>query len=215
MGLFHLYWIPKGRTPDQGAYVSFDHEEMLNVVAEECRRARAFAVGEDLGTVNPVVRERMRAWNMLGSKVVWFETDPPSRWPAASFASVSTHDLPTLAGHLGGADEAEQRALGQRPDADSRKRTLERIRAWTRLPPSADKQAMADAVHRMLARSPAALVAASLEDALGVEARPNLPGTTDERPNWRMPLPLTLDRIEKDKGMMALAAALARGPSPR
>ena len=36
-------------------------------------------------------------------------------------------------------------------------------------------------VHRLLAESNSALVAASLEDALGVRRRPNLPGTTVER----------------------------------
>jgi len=167
MGLFHLYWIPKSMDPDGGAYVRYDQEELLSVIAEECRRTGAFAVGEELGTVDPWVRERLKAWGLLGSKVLWFESDPPGDWPRAALASVSTYDLPTLAGH------------------------------------------------HLLARSPALLVAASLEDALGVTVRPNLPGTIHERPNWRMPLPKTLEELEKDPAAMALAAALARGPQPR
>jgi 4-alpha-glucanotransferase len=67
-------------------------------------------------------------------------------------------------------------------------------------------------VHRLLARSPALLVAASLEDALGVALRPNLPGTWRERPNWRLPMPKPLEDFEKDPEALALAAALARGP---
>ncbi|MBW8889439.1 MAG: 4-alpha-glucanotransferase, partial [Fibrobacteres bacterium] len=116
MGLFHLYWIPKGMGPDRGAFVRYDHEELLAVIAEECRRAGAFAVGEDLGTVDPWVRERLKAWGLLGSKVLWFESDPPGDWPRSALASVSTHDLPTLAGHLTGRDRAEQASLGLRSD---------------------------------------------------------------------------------------------------
>lgn len=215
MGLFHLYWIPKGLGPDRGAYVRYDHEELLSVIAEECRRAGAFAVGEDLGTVDPLVRERMRAWGLLGSKVLWFESDPPGAWPRASLASVSTHDLPTLAGHLTGQDLAEQTSLGLKADPDARRAAAERLRSWTGLSEGSSLEGAAIAVHRLLAGSPALLVAASLEDALGVTLRPNLPGTVRERPNWRLPLPKPLEDLEKDPEAMTLAAALARVPRPR
>lgn len=215
MGLFRLYWIPKGMGPDRGAYVRYDHEELLSVIAEECRRVGAFAVGEDLGTVDPLVRERMRAWGLLGSKVLWLESDPPDAWPRASLASVSTHDLPTLAGHLTGRDQAEQAALGLKSDPDAGRAVSERVRSWTGLAEGSSLEGAAAAVHSLLARSPALLAAASLEDALGVTLRPNLPGTVRERPNWRIPLPKPLEELEKDPEAMALAAALARVPQPR
>jgi len=215
MGLFRLYWIPKGMGPDRGAYVRYDHEEMLSVIAEECRRVGAFAVGEDLGTVDPLVRERMRAWGLLGSKVLWLESDPPEAWPRESLASVSTHDLPTLAGQLTGRDQAEQASLGLKSDPDAGRSASERVHSWTGVPEGSSLEGSAVAVHRMLARSPALLAAASLEDALGVTLRPNLPGTVMERPNWRMPLPKPLEDLEKDPEAMALAAALARVPQPR
>lgn len=210
MGLFRLYWIPLGVGPGRGAYVRYDHEEALAVIAEECRRAGAFAVGEDLGTVDPEVRERLHAWGVLGSKVMWFESESPERWPRESLASISTHDLPTLAGHLTGRDEEEQRSLGLRADPDARQAASDRLRDWTGLSEGASLEGAAIAAHRLLARSPSLLVAASLEDALGVTERPNLPGTWRERPNWRIPLPKTLEEFEKDPEAMALAAALAR-----
>lgn len=215
MGLFHLYWIPKGLGPDRGAYVRYDNEELLSVIAEECRRAGAFAVGEDLGTVDPMVRERLKAWGLLGSKVLWFESDPPDAWPRAALASVSTHDLPTLTGHLTGRDREEQASLGLRSDPAASHAASERLRSWTGLTEGSSLEGAALAVHGLLARSPALLVAASLEDALGVTVRPNLPGTHHERPNWRIPLPKTLEEVEKDPEAMALASALARGPQPR
>ncbi|MBW8888479.1 MAG: 4-alpha-glucanotransferase, partial [Fibrobacteres bacterium] len=91
----------------------------------------------------------------------------------------------------------------------------DRLRSWTGLAEGSSLEGAALAVHRLLARSPALLVAASLEDALGVTLRPNLPGTIRERPNWRLPLPKMLEELEKDPEAMALAAALARGPRPR
>jgi len=215
MGLFRLYWIPKGLGPDRGAYVRYDHEGLLSVIAEECRRAGAFAVGEDLGTVDPMVRHRLKAWGLLGSKVLWFESEDPRAWPREALASVSTHDLPTLAGHLTGRDQAEQTSLGLKSDPDARRAASERLRSWTGLSEGSSLQGAAVGVHRILARSPASLVAASLEDALGVELRPNLPGTFRERPNWRLPLPKALEDLEKDPEVMALAEALARGPEPR
>jgi 4-alpha-glucanotransferase len=54
-------------------------------------------------------------------------------------------------------------------------------------------------VHRLLASAPSAIVTATLEDAAGVEERPNIPGTTGEQwPNWSLALPATQDQLEKD-----------------
>jgi 4-alpha-glucanotransferase len=51
-----------------------------------------------------------------------------------------------------------------------------------------------------------------MEDALGVERRPNLPATTsDARPNWSIPLPLPLDELVVDDRPRRLAAILAAG----
>jgi 4-alpha-glucanotransferase len=49
-----------------------------------------------------------------------------------------------------------------------------------------------------------------LEDALGVVERPNYPGTTDEWPNWRIALPASLENIERDERVLALARVLQR-----
>jgi 4-alpha-glucanotransferase len=54
------------------------------------------------------------------------------------------------------------------------------------------------------------LLTAGLDDALGVQKRPNMPGTLDQWPNWRIPLPLPLEEIESEPGPRAVAAALDR-----
>jgi len=72
------------------------------------------------------------------------------------------------------------------------------------------------AAHRALAAAPSALVGATLEDALRVAERPNMPGTVDSWPNWSLALPVPLEDLEADPGVEAVGGALApgRGPVP-
>jgi 4-alpha-glucanotransferase len=60
-----------------------------------------------------------------------------------------------------------------------------------------------------LATSKARLIAATLDDALGVEDRPNLPGTTDQRPNWQIALPILLEELLQHEGVQATADILS------
>ena len=62
----------------------------------------------------------------------------------------------------------------------------------------------------LLARTPCRLVMASPYDALGEVRQPNLPGTVDGYPNWRIPLPVPLDELIGDERMLAIARILAR-----
>jgi 4-alpha-glucanotransferase len=63
------------------------------------------------------------------------------------------------------------------------------------------------AAHRSLAGAGSDLVVATLEDALGVTHRPNLPGTIDEHPNWRRALPVPIEDLD-DAGAAAIAEVL-------
>jgi 4-alpha-glucanotransferase len=212
MGLFRLYWIPKGFPPSRGAYVRYPHKEILDVVAEESRRAKAYVVGEDLGTVETGARETMAKRGLLGSKVFWFESDPPYAWPSSTMASLSTHDLPTLAGLWSGADAAEQRALGLSANADSMQPMVQRLRGLAGVAQKADSREVVRRAHRLISEASSALIAGALEDALAVERRPNLPGTVLERPNWRIPLPYSLEEIETHPLVLEVAACLDRRP---
>jgi 4-alpha-glucanotransferase len=73
MGLFRLWWVPEGREPTEGCYVRYDAEAMLGVLALEAHRAGAVVIGEDLGTVEPGVREALAGRGVLGTSVLWFE----------------------------------------------------------------------------------------------------------------------------------------------
>jgi 4-alpha-glucanotransferase len=196
MGLFRLFWIPAGERPANGVYVRYPYADLLDILALESHRAGAFVVGEDLGTVQPGVREEMAARAMLSYRLLWFEEGPPAGYPRGSLAALTTHDLPTLAGIWEGVD----------PDGSVR----ERLRRHAGVRDGQPIDEVVEAAHRALARSPSRLVAATLEDALGVLERPNTPGTTTERPNWSLALPLTLEELRDDPRPARLARVLAR-----
>jgi 4-alpha-glucanotransferase len=211
MGLSRLFWIPPGMGPQQGAYVRYPAADLFELLARESQRARAIVVGEDLGTVEPAMREQLAARDVLSYRLLWFEQEPPSAWPERALAAVTTHDLPTVAGVWTGADLRAQEEAGTAPDRERNAELRDRLAAAAGLAPDAS---VADAVlgaHRALATAPCAVVLATLEDALGVEARPNMPGTTSERwPSWRMPLPRRLEELPDLDLPRRIAEVLAR-----
>jgi 4-alpha-glucanotransferase len=214
MGLFRLFWVPGGATARNGAYVRYPTDDLLAILALESERAGALVIGEDLGTVAPGVRERLLAERILSTRVLWFEPGPPAGYPGLSLAAVTTHDLPTVRGLWTGSDLREQEAVGVEPNVSGMVALRARLRELTGLPDGAPSAALALAIHRRLAEAPSVLVTATLEDALGVAERPNLPGTTiRRRPNWSLALPETIEEIEDDPRPKALAAILERSPA--
>ncbi len=209
LGLFRLWWVPKGMT--DGAYVRQPTDELLEIVALESHRAGAIVIGEDLGTVPSGVRRELRRRRMLSTRLALFERDPPDRYPRHALAGVTTHDLPTIAGLFTGSDLDDQAASGVQPDAGG----LATLRARLLAAAGVDEDAGLDEVvlrlHAALAASPSALVVATLEDALRVERRPNMPGTVAaQRPNWSIPLPVPVEDLGGDVRVRALVRALDR-----
>jgi len=229
MGLFRLWWVPQGAGAAEGTYVSYDSDAMLGVLALEAVRAGALVVGEDLGTVEDRVRDALDAAGVLGSAVLWFESDedgvpvPPSQWRERAMATVTTHDLPTAAGflaeeHVRVRDELDQLGV---PVEQERARTREDRAALLAmleeqglLEPGAPPEEVVLAMHRALAASPSRVVLAALGDAVGDLRQPNLPGTVDQYPNWRLPVadgdgrPLLLEDLLAHPGTARLATLL-------
>jgi 4-alpha-glucanotransferase len=198
MGLFRLFWIPEGGTPTDGAYVRYPGTELLDVLAIESVRAGATIVGEDLGTVEPQVRQHLHERSVLSYKLVWFEAQPPAAYPAQSLAAVTTHDLPTIAGVWTGADA---------PDP-----MCDRLIAVSGAAPGAPVDDVVVATYDALASAPSMVTTATLEDALGVVDRPNHPGDIG-RPNWSLALPVPIEDVVEHKTARKVAAALARRTS--
>ncbi len=210
MGLFRLWWIPPGAGPAEGAYVRYPHRELLDILALESVRAGAYVIGEDLGTVEPAVRQELARRRVLSYRLMWFEPEPPGpTWPARALAAVTTHDLPTVAGLWTGKDLEEQRALGLPVDPGAAAAMRDKVAAWLEVGPEAPVQEVVAGVHRLLAKAPSALVAATMEDALAVPDRPNIPATTGaHRPNWSLALPSTLEEIKAHPLVAEVAEAL-------
>ena len=214
MGLFRLFWVPKGSSAVDGTYVTYPWRDLLGILALESQRAGAWVVGEDLGTVEESIRDELRPRNVLSYRLVWFEDQPPREFPVQALAAVTTHDLPTVAGLWTGADLREQDRLGQEPNVESTKAIRDRLRESTGV---ADDEPLDEVVlrtHALLAEAPSMVVAATLDDALCVEERPNIPGTMSERPNWCLALPVPLEDVEADPRVAAVADAVGRRPPP-
>jgi 4-alpha-glucanotransferase len=177
--------------------VRYASDELLAIVALESHRAGAIVCGEDLGTVEDGVRETLADHRILSYRVFWFESQPPATYPRLALTAVTTHDLPTIAGLWDGSDLEEQRRGGTEPNEEGTREIQEQVARLTGVPLTADSATAAVAIHERLGEAPSVFVTATLEDALLVPERPNIPGTTGTRPNWSIALPLALEDIEE------------------
>ena len=211
LGLFRLWWIPSGHDPTRGAYVRSRTDELLEIVALESHRAGAVVIGEDLGTVPSGVRAELRRRRLLSTRLALFERVPPARYPARSFAGVTTHDLPTLAGTWSGADLGDQVSAGVPPDPDALAVLRSRLARAADVDADARLDVVAVRLHERVSASPSLLVAATLEDALRVEERPNMPGTVaPARQNWSLALPAVIEGLGERDDVRSIVDAMRR-----
>ena len=210
MGLFRLFWIPAHAGAANGAYVRYRADELLAILALESHRAKAFVVGEDLGTTEEGVREMLQAHKVLSYRLLWFEKERPSTYPEMALAAITTHDLPTVAGLWTGSDLAAQKKLGLKPNEAGVLEQKERLREMTGLADAAPIATVITSAYALLNEAPCRIVTAALDDALAVEERPNMPATIDEWPNWSIALPKTLEEIEQEPLAQEIARVLRR-----
>ncbi|MDN5570786.1 MAG: 4-alpha-glucanotransferase [Propionibacteriaceae bacterium] len=230
MGLFRLWWIPDGLPPTHGAYVRYNHEAMVGILCLEAYRAGALVVGEDLGTVEPWVRDYLRGRGILGTSVAWFEAGAdgqplaPEAYREYCMASVTTHDMPPTAGYLAGDHIRLQHSLGmltesldeELANADRQFATWRRVLVERGLLAEGETDVAEQvlALHRFIVDTPARVLCAALTDAVGDRLTQNQPGTIDEYPNWRVPLsgpdgrPLTLEEVFRSQRASQLAAVM-------
>ena len=211
MGLNRLWVVPEGHPASFGTYLAMPEDDLLRLLRLESTRHQAIVLAEDLGTVPEGFSDRLRDAGIDGMSVLWFQRDhaqdfmSPAHWPRHASAMTSTHDLPTVAGWWRGRDIDWNGKLG-RDVADARAgRSRDRDRLWAAMreagithaeqPGPWDGHRIADAAAAFLGHAASELVMLPLEDALAVDEAPNLPGTTDEHPNWRRRLPGTVDTL--------------------
>ena len=231
LGMFRLWWIPDGCAATEGTYVYYDHEAMMGVILLEAQRAGAVVIGEDLGVVEPWVRDYLRDRGVLGTSVVWFEKEGggwplrPEHYRDRALAAVNIHDLPPTLGYIRGIQTTLRSELGLLTD------DIETVRAGDRLEleqmgarlheygcidgAEPSERETVEGLYRYVAKTPSKLVVASLVDA-GGDVRPqNMPGTgADLYPNWCVPLcdsdgeEVAIEDLPTDERLTSLFALL-------
>jgi 4-alpha-glucanotransferase len=227
MALQHLYWVPAGQSPANGAYVRYPMDDLVGILALESQRNHCLVVGEDLGTVPEGFRERMAEAGILSYRVLFFEKDeneflPPESYPDLALAVVGSHDLPTLRGWWEAADIDLRHGLHLIPDpqsvqeareqrANDRRQLLDALYREGLVTPerAEDTEAIVEAAHRFLARSRSALAIAQIDDLTGEVDPVNVPTTSDEHPNWRRRLSLTVEELARHPRFQAVTAVFA------
>ncbi|NLE78588.1 MAG: 4-alpha-glucanotransferase, partial [Rhodococcus sp.] len=204
LGLFRTWWVPEGSSPSEGAYVRYDHEAMIGILVLEAHRADAVVIGEDLGVFEGWVQEYLAERGVAGTSILWFEKDgdtprAPESYRRLCLTSVTTHDLPPTSGYLAGEHISIRSKLGLLKDdlatefaaAEAERDAvlgLARDRGLLDPVEGESLEHQVEALHRLVAASPSAMLALSLADAVGEPRSQNQPGTVDEYPNWRVPL---------------------------
>ncbi len=180
MGLHRLFWVPRGFPASDGVYVTYPADELYAIVCLEAQRHGTMVVGEDLGTVPDGVRETMHARGVRRSHVLQFtlvrnEHAAIEPAPAASLASVNTHDTPTFA------------AFWRDSDPPLRAAVAAYLRARGRVPDVGEPDAASVLLGCLeeLALGDAETLLVNLEDLWGELEPQNVPGTSGEGSrNW-------------------------------
>jgi 4-alpha-glucanotransferase len=223
LGLKRLYLIPHGGQASQGAYIRFPFEAMLAVADLSSIEHGCIVVGEDLGTIPENFRETLADWGIWTYQVMLFERSgdgaffPPESYRENALVSFGTHDVATFAGWRDQHDLAVKQALGMDPGETSEERHSALDALQRALQQRGLETADFASVARYLADTPSRLLVISMEDVLGMRDQVNLPGTTNEHPNWRQRLPVSLEDLKKQAALMSTADIMrsaGRGSPP-
>jgi 4-alpha-glucanotransferase len=231
MRLFRLYWIPDKLDATQGAYVKELSDDFVRILALESVRNRVVVVGEDLGTVEPAVRETLARFGILSYRLFYFEKNERGEfrrndeYPRQALVSSTTHDLPTLAGFWVSNDIDARHAAGVLDDAAhaaqcasrqaEKQKMLDALFALglmrTDLPRSAGAYSeltgeLHNAIVGFLALAPSQLLAINEEDLTKELAQQNLPGTTWQYQNWGRKMRFTVEQLKNDSNARGYTA---------
>ena len=182
LGLFRLWWIPQGEGAKNGAYVTYNVDAMIAILTIEASR------------VDGLVDASPNAGDPY---------DDPTNYRKYALASVTTHDLPPTAGYLQfehvqlrerlhllteSVESFQASATAERQAMLNRLRTLGLISDEEADDADSHIPQIVEAMHAMLRKSPSLLIQAALVDGVGERRTQNQPGTSDQYPNWRIPL---------------------------
>ena len=235
MVLYRLWWVPAGRRSSEGAYVFYDLDDLMAILALESQRHRCLVIGEDLGVVPDAIRQAMPDFGVFSYRVFYFEWEDdgraldPASYPRHALVTITTHDLPSLVSFWHGTDIALREQLKLYPDdalreavardrVRDRQAILEALHRQGLLPSAVSEQPasgasmsadLSSAIQAYLARSHASIMMVQPEDWLYMDAPVNVPGTSDEHPNWRRKLSLDLEDWLQSPAVKAVAGRIS------
>ncbi|HEX4231735.1 MAG TPA: 4-alpha-glucanotransferase [Bryobacteraceae bacterium] len=220
MRLFRLFWIPDGVEAAEGAYVRDRAADLMHILALESVRSENIVVGEDLGTVTDEIRDMLSRFGILSYRLFYFEKHRDgsfkgsAEYPRQALVASTTHDLPTVAGFWTFRDIEARRAAGladeqgwrnQMNDRRGEKqRMLDKLHQEALLPSGYPRDAgqipevdgpLHNAIIGFLAQVPSMILLLNQEDLTKETEQQNLPGSTDQYPNWRRKMKLSLEEL--------------------
>lgn len=206
IGLMRSFWIPEGSS--EGAFVEYCLDALLAVVAIESARSETIVIGEDLGLVPMGLRYKLAASGIYGLDILQFMRDDKgglidTRYTREkAICAFGTHDTPTIIGYFTAEDAKCRHEIGATGSeaVDLARRDREAVRQQI------GAEDIVSEIHRSVARSRSELVAVQLDDVAERKHQQNLPGTTDEYPNWRRQTPYSVDDIRGSRVFARLGA---------
>ncbi|MBT1065244.1 4-alpha-glucanotransferase [Bowmanella sp. Y26] len=233
MALLRLWWVARGDSAKQGGYVYYPVDDLLGILALESQRNKVMVIGEDLGTVPDAIRSKLADNGIYSYRVFFFEQAQdggfysPAHYPVQSMSTLTTHDMPTLTGYWHCLDLELGQKLGLYPSEallqglfharhDNKQRILDSLHGHGSIASSisgqVDEVGMSNALNQgmqlHMAKGSSALLSLQLEDWLEMDAPVNVPGTSDEYPNWRRKLSTTLEALFADPALKSLSQKL-------
>lgn len=221
MALLRLWWVPKGsQSAGEGAYLYYPIMDLLGILALESQRQRAVVIGEDLGTVPDGIFELLQQFGMYSYRIFFFAQAEDggyistAHYPVQAMSALTTHDMPTLIGFWHCSDLKLGLELGLYTEAmlpglyadrhKAKQRILDSLHGHQALPADyprdvehlAMDRTLNFALQQHLAKGSCQLLCLQLEDWLEMTDPVNVPGTSDEYPNWRRKLSMTLEQLE-------------------
>ncbi len=211
LGHLRSFWAPDDGA---GGYVSYPFDGLIQMIAEESRAQNCLVFGEDLGTVPDDFRARMAHYELMGCNITLIERDsggrllPRENLRELSITALSNHDFPTITGFWNGEDFRWRETLGigdnpetlarekqQRENDKSSLLDLIQTQDAAALRPDHMTPELMAQLHAYFAASNVMAFAVQLDDLMLEPMQANVPGTTDEQPNWRRRAKLSLDEI--------------------
>lgn len=220
MGLSRLYVIPNDK--EEGTYIRYNEKDMLNILALESYLNKCVVVGECIGNVEGIYRERLTARNIYSLGVLWCErTDAngtmrrPHEFDEKYVSSIGTHDMPPLKAWWFAVELTKMRELKMLTEEEifnayhwrdhERKLLLEamdgegvwpadNLRKSDYLYGDGFPEGLEEAIHGYMAKTRSEIFIMQPEDIFLSMKLQNLPGTDIDRfPNWRSRVPVDIE----------------------